>query len=122
MRTWGDGREAGGAKTATDAHRNTCDISELIMVSIDTGFLQKQRADRVPRTLAMADVPEHPLRVFVHVPHGKDPQIRSRDACRCVREGFVDLRKRHLDALVGHLEDVGETRFRRSAPTYTPEN
>ena len=105
MRTWGDGREAGGAKTATDAHRNTCDISELIMVSIDTGFLQKQRADRVPRTLAMAGAHEHPLTGFVRAGHGKGPQVRGREACRCVREGEVGLGRRNLDALV-HLHEL----------------
>ena len=59
----------------------------------------------------MADVPEHPLRVFEHVPHGKDPQDPQSDTCRCVHVEVRDVGKRNLDALNDLHELVGEREF-----------
>ena len=65
-------------------------------------------ADRVPRTLAMADVHEHPLRVSVHVPHGKGTWDRSRNGCGGLRDENLGLGKRHLDATDMLHEVVGD--------------
>ena len=67
-----------------------------------------EASHRVPRTLAMADAHEHPLTGFVHAGHGKEPQVRGWEACRCVRVEFRDLGKRNLDALVHVHEVVGD--------------
>ena len=67
-----------------------------------------EASHRVPRTLAMADAHEHPLTVFVHAGHGKNPQVRGQEACRCVRDGFVVHGRRNLDELVGRHELVGD--------------
>ena len=60
----------GGAKTGTEAHGKDGMISAQTMVSIDTVFGSEKLARRVPRALAMADAPEHPLTGFVNVDHG----------------------------------------------------
>ena len=78
------------------------------MVSIDTVFGSEKLARRVPRALAMADAHEHPLTGFVHAGHGKEPQVRGQEACRCVREQFGGHARRNLDGFVNVDEDVGE--------------
>ena len=108
-RDMGDmGGGGGSAKTATEAHGKDWMLSEKTNGVHRHRFELRKTSHRVPRALAMADAHEHPLTVFVHAGHGKNPQVRGQEACRCVRDGFVVHGRRNLDELVGRHELVGD--------------
>ena len=59
----------------------------------------------------MANVPEHPLRVLVHVPHGKGSWDRSRNGCGGLRDETLGLGSDTLTRLAYFMNSLGnETR------------